>query len=175
MKGYPRFFSPLLWVTLASLLITGLFLAPGVLVMRLEWDVTWRLSSGMRTWIAAAHASFAFVVLSMFGALAAVHMRAGFRRQRNRTTGLLLLSAFVVLALTALGIYYLGDEKFGVWASTVHLVVGLLVSSPLGLHVTAARRLHPESQANRTVPSARKAHAPLPEETSPHRGLGASP
>jgi hypothetical protein len=174
MKGYPRFFSPLLWVTLASLLTTGLFLAPGALEMRLEWEVTWRLSPGMRTWIAAAHASFAFVVLFMFGALAAVHIRAGFRRRRNRTTGLLLLSAFVVLALTALGIYYPGDEKFGVWASTVHLVVGLLVSLPLGLHVAASRRLHAENRTSRVLPCVRNAHAPLPQETSPHRGLGAS-
>ena len=119
--------------------------------------------------------SFAFVVLSMFGALAAVHMRAGFRRQRNRTTGLLLLSAFVVLALTALGIYYLGDEKFGVWASTIHLVVGLLVSSPLGLHVAASRRLHAENRTSRVLPCTRNAHAPLPQETSPRRGLGAAP
>jgi hypothetical protein len=175
MKGYPRFFSALLWLTLASLYATGLFLAPGALEMRLEWDVPWRLVSGTRTWMAGGHALSAFVALSLLGALAAVHMRAGFRRQRNRTTGLLLLSAFVVLALTALGIYYLGDEKFGVWASTIHLVVGLLVSSPLGLHVAASRRLHAENRTSRVLPCARNAHAPLPQETSPRRGLGATP
>jgi hypothetical protein len=174
MKGYPRFFAPLLWAILASLFITGLFLAPGALEMRLEWDVPWRLASGMRIWIAAGHALFAFAVLSILGGLAAVHMRAGFRRRRNLTTGLLLLSGFLMLALTALGIYYLGDERLGVWASIVHLVIGLLLAWPLGLHVATARRLRAENQVSLTLSAATQARVRVSQETPPQRAFGAS-
>jgi hypothetical protein len=164
MKGYPRFFSPLLWVILTSVFITGLFLAPGALEMRLEWEVPWRLAPGMRIWLAAGHALSAFAVLSTLGGLAAVHMRAGFRRRRNLTTGLLLLAGFVALALTALGIYYLGDERLGVWASIGHLAIGLLLALPLGLHVATARRLCAENQVSLALSAAAKARVSGSEE-----------
>jgi hypothetical protein len=165
----------LLWAVLAALFLTGLLLAPGALEMRLEWELPWRLVPRLRLPIAAAHAVLALLGLFALGALSALHVRAGLRRERNLTTGLALLLSFAVLALSAVGIYYLGDEKLGVWASAVHLVIGLLVALPLALHVAIARRLRAETPASRTASLLRKRRAPLPRETPPHRGFGASP
>jgi hypothetical protein len=167
MKGYPRFFHPLLWATLAMLYITGLVLGPSALEMRLEWEMPWRLGAGLRLPVAAAHALLAFIALLFLGALSALHVRTGLRRQRSVISGLTLLSSFAVLTLSALGIYYLGEERAGAWASVVHLSVGILVALPLASHVLSSRRLraanpqtHAQSDRLGTAPEPRARPAP---------------
>jgi hypothetical protein len=180
MKGYPRFFRPLLWAILSALLVTGLLLAPSALEMRLEWEVPWRLGPGLRLPVAAVHALLAFVALSVLGALAALHVRAGFRRRRNVVSGLALLLSFAALVLSAVGIYYLGEERPGAWASAIHLVVGLLAPLALTLHFVVARRMRADLPERRTAghrerpgpaysssPQWRERPDPWPERPSP--------
>lgn len=141
MQSYPKGFSPLLWSVLALLFASGLVLTPGALEMRLEWDIAWRLPGGWRIGVAAAHALGAFLSLFIIGALASLHMRAGLRRRQSLWSGFSTVTAFGLLAVTGLGIYYVAAEPISVWLSLGHLLLGLLIVVPLVVHTIRGRRL----------------------------------
>lgn len=134
MKGHPRWFHPLVMVVASSLLLSGLLLAPSMLMMRAEVDVPWHLDGSQRVGVAAWHALSAMLATWVVGALWTVHMRAGWRRRLQRVSGALLVGLIALLAGSALGIYYLGDESLSVWAAWVHLVVGGGVAMPFAWH-----------------------------------------
>ena len=144
MKTYPRGFMSLLHGTLLTLLGSGLLLAPGALQMRLEWDMPWVLSSGLRVWVAALHALSFLLMFALVGALWTVHIRTGWVRRENLTSGALLLLAFALLGLSGLALYYAGGERLPVWSAVLHLLAGgalpaLYVVHRLGARAAAAR------------------------------------
>ena len=139
MKTYPAAFSPVLHGTLTGLLATGLLLAPGALQMRLEWDMPWVLGSDARVWAAAAHALCFFLMLGLLGAAWTVHIRAGWVRRENIRSGGALLSAFGLLALSGLGLYYAGGEALPRWSAIAHLLAGALVPALYVAHRLGAR------------------------------------
>ena len=126
MTQYPRWFVPAVLALLLTVTLSGLALAPTTLAVRAEWDVPWRLAGGSRVWIAATHSAAAFAMASVIGALWSVHMRSGWRRRRQRISGLLLGTSMAALALTAVGVYYIGDDRLSALAAYGHLVLGLL-------------------------------------------------
>jgi hypothetical protein len=172
MNGYPRGLRSLLWLALAALFVTGLLLAPSMLETRLEWGLPWRESSDARLWTAAVHAFFAFALTCVFGAVAAIHVRARFRSKGNRATGLMLLSGFLALVLTALGIYYLGDRELSVWASVIHLVLGLLAPVTLGVHAVSVWRRLRRRERNNLSPQAVQGRATMRTASTSMRGVG---
>lgn len=121
MKGYPRGFFGLLLSSLLLLLLSGLLLTPTTLVMRLEWALPWQLPGGSRVGVGALHAAGAFLLLTFVGALWSVHMRAGWRKRQQRGSGAQLVVCLLLLALSALGVYYLGDESLAAQAALLHL------------------------------------------------------
>ncbi len=133
MHSYPKNFLPWLWSITGALVLTGLFLIPGALELRLEWEVPFNLGTS-RIAVAALHAFAAFAALVAIGALLPVHMRLGLRQHRNHASGLMLVSWLVLLALTALGIYYLAQPTLSVIVSMTHLLLGLGLVVPLGWH-----------------------------------------
>lgn len=134
MKGYPRWILPALLVTLAAMLASGLLLAPGTLVTRAEIDIAWMLPSNGRLATAALHASCGFLLMLFVGALWSIHMRAGWRKHRRRFSGLALALLMPALALTAVGIYYFGDETLAAVAALTHLGLGLALAGVFGWH-----------------------------------------
>jgi hypothetical protein len=140
MKGYPRAFLPSLLIALLLVLVTGLLLVPTTLVMRLEMDLAWRLPGDARILTAAFHAVLGFAVAMLLGALWSVHMRAGWRRRRHRISGTLSAVLLVLLAASAVGVYYLGEESAGVIAALAHIGLGVALLVPFGWHWLAGRR-----------------------------------
>lgn len=140
MKGYPPWFLRVLLATLLLVLASGLLLTPTTLVMRFDMDLAWRLPGAARIVAAAAHAIGGFAAMLLLGALWSVHMRAGWRRQRHRASGTLVGALLVLLALSAVGVYYLGEEQAGALAAAVHVGIGLLLVLPFGWHWMAGRR-----------------------------------
>ncbi len=140
MKGYPRGFRALVWTVCAALLATGLLLAPTTLEMRFGWHMPWRLSGGARVGVAATHAALAFLLLFVVGALWSIHMRVGWRQRRQRKSGALLVSGLAGLLLSALGVYYLGDSSVADATALVHLLIGILLALPLGVHAVTGRK-----------------------------------
>lgn len=158
MKGYPRRFAGMLYLALLLILVSGIALVPTFLDMRLQLDVPWRPDFSQRTWIAMLHTGTGLLVVWLLGALWSVHMRAGWRRHRNRFSGVLLVSLLLVLIVTSLGIFYAGDEDLSLWSSLIHLCVGLALPMLAAVHAVLGRRLrqHRHRQARpRAAPMAR--------------------
>lgn len=141
MKGYPRWFPPLLHVLLLALLATGVLLVPSMLSFRFEWELSWVLEGDRRLPVAALHTLVSFLVLALLGALLAIHARVGWRHGGNRVSGLTLLLALVGLLLSCLGILYFGDEAAARVACAVHTGLGGVLVLAFGLHFVAGRRL----------------------------------
>jgi hypothetical protein len=140
MKGYPKWFVPGLTGTLALLFITGILLAPATLAMRAEIAVPWRLSESSRVLCAALHAAGGFALMLLTGALWSMHMRSGWRRGKQRASGLILSTVLLMLAASAVVIYYAGDERVGVAAALFHLAAGFILVCPFGWHWRRGRR-----------------------------------
>lgn len=140
LKGYTKQFYTILMLTIIVLFITGCLLLPTTLNLKLEWDVPWRLSSEQHIGMAAAHATLSLLMAGIIGALWSIHMRAGWKRRRNHLTGFSLLIIMVLLGITAIGIYYLGDEQSSVFSSAAHAIMGVAIPFVLVIHIVFGRR-----------------------------------
>jgi hypothetical protein len=125
MSGYPRWFYVVLLITFVGIVLSGLFLLPTMLTMRLEWDMEWSLAHDWRTVSVILHSFFGWLITAHIGALASIHMRTGLRRRNNIVSGFGLLFLFVLMGLSAIGIYYLGDDVASRAASVIHVVAAL--------------------------------------------------
>jgi len=141
LPGYPRWFPGLLLLTLCGLLGSGLWLIPSLLEMRLDMAIDWHGIGAERLLAAAIHALTAFLSLVLAGALAAIHLRIGWRRRLNHLSGTGLLVLFAAAGLSALGVYYAGDESLSLGSSIVHTVAGLASALLCLWHALAGRRL----------------------------------
>lgn len=91
-------------------------------------------------WMLIAHGVGAYVFLVVAGALIPVHVQVGWRIGRNLKSGVTLASICMLLALTALGLYYFGDEIARHWTSIVHWVIGLALLPVVLIHAINGRR-----------------------------------
>ncbi|TNE60869.1 MAG: hypothetical protein EP335_17675 [Alphaproteobacteria bacterium] len=139
MKGYPRHFTRVVVLTAIGLFVTGLLLVPSMLDFRLEMNVPWRLDADGRLVTVAAHAFVAFFMLMLAGSLWSIHMRAGWRKRRHRTSGTILATSLALMAATGIGIYYLGDEDLSLWSSLVHTGLGLVGAGFFTWHAIRGR------------------------------------
>ena len=151
MKGYPSWFLPALLTTLLLVLVSGLLLVPTTLVMRLEMDLAWRLPGGARILTAACHAALGFAIMLLLGSLWSVHMRAGWRRRRHRISGTVCALLLVLLAMSAVAIYYVGEDSIGTVAALLHIGLGVMLLLPFGWHWVAGRRSRHHSAALHAV------------------------
>jgi hypothetical protein len=135
MKGYPRWFRPTVMAIAFALYVTGCLLAPTTLQLRLDIAVPWRLGAGARIGMAALHATAALLAMLAIGALWSVHMRVGQRRPGQRRSGWLTVVPALLLAASAVGLYYLGDETWAERVALLHLVLGLALALPFIWHV----------------------------------------
>lgn len=140
MKGYPRWFLASMVATMLLLFLTGVLLAPGTLMLKAELDLPWRLASSARVLMAALHAAGGFAMMLMLGALWSVHMRAGWRRRSQRVSGAVVATILLVLAVTAVLIYYLGDETLGAATALIHLAIGHALVVSFVWHWVRGRR-----------------------------------
>lgn len=119
----------------AILFVTGCLLTPSMLEFRLQWDVIWRLAGDGRILAVAAHVLAGFAMLALLGVLWVLHMRSGWKMNRNRASGALFLAVWAVLTVTGVGILYFGGETASIGSSVVHTGLGLLVPAFLVVHV----------------------------------------
>ncbi len=113
------------------------------------------------------HGAGAMVMLVLFGGLMPFHVRVGWRRKRNRTTGTVMLAANGALIVTAFGLYYAGAEPVRDWASTVHTGVGLALPVLLALHIVRGRRRAHAVELARSPSLDRRSSTPPPEPGRP--------
>jgi hypothetical protein len=162
MKDYPRGFLPALLSVFAATWLSGLLLGPTTLVLRAQWDLPWRLGGAGRLGTAALHVAAAFVLLVLTGALWSLHMRQGWHRRRRRATGGAVAVVLALLALSALGVSYAGDEGLANGAAYLHLAAGVALLGLLARHALRGGRwrwrfdsLRHRSQSRSCIPGAR--------------------
>lgn len=89
----------------------------------------------------AGHSLAGFVMAGVTGALLAVHIRIGWRRGLNRISGCGLLVLLALMLVSALGIFYLGDERLSRCSSIAHSGAGLCAAPLFIWHMIRGRRL----------------------------------
>jgi hypothetical protein len=145
LAGYPHWFFAVLMTAMACLLCTGTALLPSMLEMRLDMEMTWRVEGGARLLVAASHCAAGFLLVGMVGALLVIHVRIGWRRRLNRISGTTLVVLVIMLLVSTLGIYYLGDELLSRVSSVTHVSAGLLTVVVVVWHSIKGRRLRREN------------------------------
>lgn len=100
-------------------------------------------------WLLMIHGIVAYAFLVIAAMLVPVHIRLGWNAMRNRTSGLSLVVAGLVLAASALLLYYAGAEGLRGWSSTLHWLVGLALPLLLIVHVIRGKSDHPKPQTRR--------------------------
>ena len=89
------------------------------------------------------HGGAAMAALMMFGALVPLHIQRGWRAQRNRAMGAIMLTCSAVLIITSLGLYYAGSEALRPWMSDIHVGAGLCLPILFLVHIIMGRRTTP--------------------------------
>ena len=146
LSGYPQWFYAAILIVLTILLGSGTLLIPHLLELRLDMDSPVHVPGGIRLGSAALHSLSAFFTVGIIGALATVHMRAGWKRKLNRLSGVLSLCLLLFLVLSALGIYYFGDMDLSRLSSLSHTLVGLVLIPLFFWHGIAGRRIRRQHQ-----------------------------
>ena len=93
-------------------------------------------------WLLVSHGVVAYAFLTIAGAMIPVHITLGWNLRRNLKSGFMVAGTCLILAVTALGLYYLGDELSRRSASVAHWVTGLLLVPLLLVHALKGRRGH---------------------------------
>lgn len=97
------------------------------------------------------HGTSAFAVLMAFGSLFPVHVRAGWLRRLNLVTGSGLIGGIAALTITALLLYY-GGEDTRLWARWVHIGLGLAGIAVFPVHIVRGHRARQTAAAPQAEP-----------------------
>ncbi len=100
-------------------------------------------------WWMRLHGAAVVGFLVVFGALLPGHIVQNWRQRINRYSGLTVVLAVSLLALSGYGLYYLVDDRQRAVTSGVHWVVGLTASGALVLHVVLGKRLAARARERR--------------------------
>lgn len=84
------------------------------------------------------HGGAAMLGLLLLGALTA-HVKRGWKANRNRLSGVILIAANVFLIVSGYALYYAGDENLRAWFSRWHGWIGLSLGLLLPGHVIVGR------------------------------------
>lgn len=127
------------YVTLGALIVTGLAWLALDQWVRIAGEFGPEPHPAER-WTLIVHGVAAYLFLVVGGAMIPVHIKLGWHSNRNRATGLALGIGCILLALTALGLYYLGVDQPRRFASFTHWTVGILILPLILIHATRGRR-----------------------------------
>jgi hypothetical protein len=116
----------ILYATSAALFVTGV-----------AWTLLHYLdgSLGGQSMLMKLHGGLAMIALVLLGMLLAKHVPAGWRTGANKRSGISMLGASALLAISGYLLYYAGDEAVRAFASYFHTGIGLAIPIVLGLHV----------------------------------------
>jgi len=91
------------------------------------------------------HGAAAMASLVLLGMMLVEHVGAGWRGERNKTSGIAILALVAVLVVTGYLLYYAGGEELRQAASLLHLVAGVVLPLVIVFHalrLMLARRRH---------------------------------
>jgi hypothetical protein len=85
------------------------------------------------------HGASSYALLIAIGSLLPVHVRSGWQRRRSLLTGLTVTGVMATLGVTALLLYY-GGEEMRAPAKWLHLIVGFACLAVFPLHAFVGER-----------------------------------
>ena len=132
-----RWFRAALYATLLSLFVTGAgWLCADALKDTASGEIRQTVAANLLT----LHGGAAMLALILLGSLVPLHIQRAWISNRNRVTGLLMVTFNAILILTAFWLYYAGSDFLRKWTSTIHTAVGLLLPALLLIHILIGRR-----------------------------------
>lgn len=134
MKAYPKWFLPFLWFVMVTISLSGIGLLPKVMELRFPILTPFEINNDFSELMRMGHAVIAFVYCALIGALWATHMRLGWRKRSKLKTGLTLALLSLLLMVTALFLYYSGDDAVANPASVIHIVAGIALTLLFLMH-----------------------------------------
>lgn len=93
------------------------------------------------TWMLRAHGAAAMAALIAFGSVLAIHIPSAWKLERNLYSGISMLTAVVLLAVTGWLLYYAPGESARAWSSYAHMAVGFAGPLVLLWHLAYRKRL----------------------------------
>ena len=111
--------------------------------------------SDLQRWSLVLHGVSAFAALIIFGSLLPLHVRSGWLRRRNIASGLSITIVMTALIVTALLLYY-GGEEMRAPIRWTHIGIGLLAFALFPMHVIFGHRSRPlaaPEQARKSEPT----------------------
>jgi len=142
LNAYPKGFYAGLVATMLVVLLSGAWLIPSLLEMRLGLDSPVHVGGSARLTGAFVHAFAGFVFIGFTGALVTVHMRVGWRCRRNHLSGIGLVVLIAGILVSAMGVYYAGNETLSIFSSVGHLLSSLLAVGAFAWHFLHGRRIN---------------------------------
>lgn len=126
------------WSLSASLLVSGLVWTA------IHWlDDAGRAGDALRQikpWMLKWHGFAAFGFIALLGSLLSTHIPRAWQAGRNRKNGGFFLGAVIVLSISGIALYYLGDEQWRDRTAFLHLWLGVASPALLVWHIRAGRR-----------------------------------
>jgi hypothetical protein len=132
----PRFRAAL-YGTFAVLFATG---AAWLVADRLKTSPDGETWQAVASYLLMTHGGSAMVTLMLLGALVPVHLRRGWRAERNRITGAAMATFNATLIATSFGLYYLGSDAVRAWVSDLHIALGFSLPILFLAHLLVGRR-----------------------------------
>ena len=86
------------------------------------------------------HGATAFATLFALGAMSARHVRVGWDLKRNRVTGSIVITAFLLVIATGYALYYLVNDDTHGPVAVLHWALGLALAPTLLAHIVVGRR-----------------------------------
>lgn len=91
------------------------------------------------TWL-VSHGIAGLAMLWVLGLVWLPHVRRGWTRPAHRLAGGTMAASMLWLAVSAAGLYYLGNERAREATAIAHWLVGLFATAWLPLHISLGRR-----------------------------------
>lgn len=95
----------------------------------------------VETWMLRAHGAAAMTALIAFGSVLAIHIPSAWKLERNLFSGISMLTAVALLAVTGWLLYYAPGDSARAWASYSHMAVGFAGPLVLLWHLAYRKRL----------------------------------
>jgi len=135
----PRWQEWAVYLSLGGLTVTGLLWLVFDQWVRVEGEFGPEHNPA-QSWLLTAHGVLAYAFLIVAGAMIPVHIILGWRTRRNLWSGISVASLCLILATSALGLYYLGEDAARSWASLTHWSLGIAVLPIFLIHALKGRR-----------------------------------
>ena len=97
------------------------------------------LAHPLEIWWLRLHGLMGFAMLVAVGTVLPIHTRRAWHLHKNRSSGFLMQTILLWLALTGYALYYFASDANAAWLPLLHWAVGLALPLVLVLHIQRGR------------------------------------